>query len=298
MAAALSVPRREFGIRTFWWHADFIDTYLRVMLERHVQPRGADVALAPLWALVRKLASACDATFVGGERQAEKLRAHGIPRVRCVPLGVEKKTFHPGARSDARRRELLGDVPADALLFVGIGRFAVEKRWDVVLDAFAKVQASLASSRRGGPRTAVLALFGDGPERAAMEARAVPGVRFFGFEKDRAKLASALASADLYVHGCPYETFGLGVAEAMSAGVPVVVPDQGGASEAVVPGGSIVYESGNVDACAAAIEQMLALNPRELRANARDAGARILDVTQHFATVIRHYRELLEARRS
>ena len=56
---------------------------------------------------------------------------------------------------------------------------------------------------------------------------APPGVRFTGFEKRREALASALASADVLVHGCPFETFGLGVAEAVACGLPVVAPDEG-----------------------------------------------------------------------
>ena len=75
----------------------------------------------------------------------------------------------------------------------------------------------------------MLVLYGDGPERARLEARAPHGVRFAGFEQDRDRLAAALASADVLVHGCPYETFGLGVAEAVACGLPVVVPDAGGA---------------------------------------------------------------------
>ena len=67
--------------------------------------------------------------------------------------------FTPEARSASRRQELVGGAgaPEGAALLVGVGRFAVEKRWDVVLSAFRRVRAG---------REAVLVLFGDGPERA------------------------------------------------------------------------------------------------------------------------------------
>src|SRR5213079_256677 len=107
---------------------------------------------------------------------------------------------------------------------VGLGRFAVEKRWDVVLDAFARVRRS---------RACVLVLLGDGPERDRMRARmeGTPGFAMPGFTKGREALASSLASADALVHGCPFETFGLSIAEAMSSGLPPIVPDEGGAAE-------------------------------------------------------------------
>ena len=291
MAGALTVPRSDVGIRTFWWHADFIDTYLRVMIERRASSRVADVALAPVWRAVRGLLGACDATFSASKWQTEKLRGHGIARVRHIPFGVEKRVFTPDARSEARRRELVGSDRATTLM-IGVGRFAVEKRWDVVLDAFAEVRA--------GGVDATLVLFGDGPDRAAMEAKAAgrDDVRFMGFVKDRAALASALASADLMVHGCPYETFGLGVAEAMSCGLPVVVPDQGGASESVDAASGEVYASLDAHACAAAIRRLLARDPGELRASALRAAAKIGSVEDHFARVLDAYRELLAERGS
>src|SRR5262249_42325343 len=154
----------------------------------------------------------------------EKLRGRGVPRVELAPFGVDKALFAPQARSEEVRREILG-ARAGARILLGIGRFAIEKRWDVVLDAYERARASGVD--------AVLVLFGDGPERAAMQARVarmppmVAGdVMFRGFDRDRARLAAALASADLLVHGCPYETFGLGLAEAKSAGLPLIAPDE------------------------------------------------------------------------
>ena len=194
-----------------------------MLVARGVEGASADRVLAPLWAMVRTLARAFDATFVAGKLQAEKLRAKGVPRVIHVPFGVDGAVFRPESRSEEVRRSLLGEAPRHARLLIGVGRFAFEKRWDVVLDAFVAVRDRHHAS-------AVLVLFGDGPERAAMEARVQgrPDVRFVGFERDRSRLAAALASADLLVHACPFETFGLGVAEAMSCGLPVVVPDSGG----------------------------------------------------------------------
>jgi alpha-1,6-mannosyltransferase len=292
-AGALASGHRDVGIRTLFWHADHVDTYLRPMLAGRVPSRVADAMLAPAWGAIRALAGRFDATFAAGKSQVEKLRAHGVPRVHHVPFGVDKDAFSPSARSEERRRELLGPDQASAALVVASGRFAVEKRWDVLIDAFCMLRA------RGVD--AVLAIFGDGPERDRMRAMvqtrgAHDDVRFLGFEKDRARLASAFASADVLAHSCPYETFGLSVAEAMSCAVPVVVPDQGGAREVADPSCAEIYASLCVDACAAAIERTLAHRGEALRARCLKAAKRIISVEDHFEDVLDIYRTLLATR--
>jgi alpha-1,6-mannosyltransferase len=222
---------------------------------------------------------------VAAEWQAAKLRAHGVPRVQRVPFGIDRGVFRPERRDAARRRALLGAGREDWTLLVGVGRFAVEKRWDVVLDAFARARAR---------ERAVLVLFGDGPERARMEAR-VSGrddVVFAGFEGEREKLGEALACADALVHGCPYETFGLSIAEALSAGLPVVVPDEGGAAEMVTPSCGEVYESLDAAACARAIVRLLGRDRARLRQGALDAAARLPDEREQFALIFAACAEL------
>jgi alpha-1,6-mannosyltransferase len=287
--AAMSVPRSHFGVRIFTWHSDFIDTYLRVMLERHASPRLTSGALEPLWALVRGIGRGCDATFVASRWQAEKLASHGVARVTQVPFGIERRTFSASRRSEERRHALLGRGRHDWALLVGMGRFAVEKRWDVVLHAFTKLRETTNS---------VLVLFGDGPERAKME-ELVQGrddVHFAGFETDRTRLAEALASADALVHGCPYETFGLSIAEAMSCGLPAVVPDEGGAAEMVDEANGETYASLDADECARSIARLLARDARSLRRGALEAAARIPDVREQFAATFDAYREVLAVR--
>jgi alpha-1,6-mannosyltransferase len=290
-ASAMSAPRAWFGARTFMWHADFIDTYLRVMIEKRAPSRLADVALEPLWAIVRMIGRACDATIAGAKWQVEKLRAHGVPNVVRVPFGVDKKLFNPGARDENARAELLEGAPQGARLVVAIGRFAWEKRWDLVIDAFARLAARTPAR---------LVCFGDGPERAAIEKRARDvriDARFRGFDTDRARLARAIASADLLMHGCPFETFGLGVAEAVAAGCPVVVPDEGGAAELAFGQSAAVYRARDVGACARAAAELLARDPQHLRAQGRSTAERIASVEDQFRATIALYEELLAERR-
>ena len=107
-----------------------------------------------------------------------------------------------GSRADAVQRHALvrgrhHGSDGLACLLVGVGRFAVEKRWDVLLRGFFRWRASGGRGR--------LVLCGDGPERARMTAM-IEGrddVALRGFVKDRAELARVLATADALVHACP-----------------------------------------------------------------------------------------------
>jgi len=305
-AGALRVNRRHYGVRTFQWHSDFIDTYAGV-LERALEDRtslprplvhgGVRRATRPLWGLVRAIAKRCDATLVAAAWQASKLAEHGVTNVVRVPFGVERDVFRPDARTFEARRELLALAghdgrDDDALVLVGVGRFAIEKRWDVVLDAFVRLRA------RSRERRLVLVLFGDGPERQRMQARAAgtPDIAMPGFVKDRARLARLLASADALVHGCPFETFGLSIAEAMSTGLPAVVPDEGGAFEMHVPGASEAYRALDVDACVKATERLLAriTAGEDVRGDAVRASSRLPTVREQFQRQVAMYTELLD----
>ena len=79
-------------------------------------------------------------------------------------------------------------------------------------------------------------VIGVGPELAMLRDRAKashPNVEFVGF---RGEVAADVAGADLLLHTCPVETFGLVVLEAMAGDVPVLVPDQGGTDMLVEEG--------------------------------------------------------------
>ena len=76
-------------------------------------------------------------------------------------------------------------------------------------------------------------VLGTGWELDRLRARAeqsYPNVTFAGFTSE---IEKELAAADLLVHTCPAEPFGLAIIEAMAAHVPVLVPDRGGAGSLV-----------------------------------------------------------------
>jgi alpha-1,6-mannosyltransferase len=283
-AAIVASGPRAARLHTAFWHSDHLGTYVEPQLAKHLGRPVTRAISGALWRGVRFLLHPFDATFVAGRKQAARLREAGVKRVLHVPFGVDVETFRPEQRSEDERRRWLGSEPDGTALLVAVGRLAVEKRWDVVLQAFGRIRQR---------RRAVLLVIGDGPERARLEALAPPGVAFAGFMTDRTALARVLASADALVHGCPTETFGLGVAEGVACGLPVIVPDDGDAADSADPSCSETYASLDPVACAAALDRVLDHEPRQLRVRAVAAATRVPTAKTHFTRVVSFYEELL-----
>jgi glycosyltransferase involved in cell wall biosynthesis len=221
-------------------------------------------------AALRRLAAAFVAV---SEPIRDELVGAGIPgaRIRRIPNGVDTSRFAPvGAAERARLRRAAG-LPAGALAIYA-GRLAPEKGADVLLDAWAALAPAAP---------ATLCLVGDGPERAALEARAralgiEDRVRFAGARED---VAPWLRAADLFV--LPSRTEGLSVAllEAMACGLAVVATDVGATREAAGAGGAVVVPPGRPDALAVAMAAVLRDGARAralgaaARARARALGA-------------------------
>jgi glycosyltransferase involved in cell wall biosynthesis len=127
---------------------------------------------------------------------------------------------------------------SDTVLYVG--RLSPEKGLRTLLDAW-------AANRPGGLRLQVI---GDGPMRAELEARAVPGVELVGWLDPAEVRARMLAARALVFPSQWYETFGLALVEGMAAGLPalasaiggIVELVEGGAGWLVPPGGSAAWE--------------------------------------------------------
>jgi alpha-1,6-mannosyltransferase len=182
--------------------------------------------------------------------------------------------------------ELCG-LGEEASLLVTISRFHPEKRLGTLLAAFRRVSAT---------RPMGLVIYGDGPLRGWIKRRAarVPGVHVAGFVTDREEIATSLASADAMLHGSAAETYGLVVAEAICSGLPIIVPNQGGAADLADPSYAETYAPGNVADCSAAIETLLDRDHDALVAGcARAAQHQIGTMDDHFRQLFGLYERLL-----
>jgi alpha-1,6-mannosyltransferase len=142
---------------------------------------------------------------------AAKLRSLGVDHVDVAPLGVELGDFGP-SRRDARLRRKLG-LGDDQPLLIYVGRLDIEKKPDVVVDAFRQLPEALGAR---------LVLIGEGPLRDQIAELGDPRILMPGYLKNRAELARWLASSDIYVSAMANETFGVSILEAQASGLPVV----------------------------------------------------------------------------
>lgn len=114
-----------------------------------------------------------------------------------------------------------------------------------------------------------LAVIGEGPERANLEAlahRLMVGERvFFAGQVSRPQVGAYLQACHLFVLNSRYEGLPHVVLEAMAAGLPIVAADAGGVAEVVRPGvNGILVPPGDTDALQRAIST--ALDDADLRA--------------------------------
>lgn len=129
-----------------------------------------------------------------------------------------------------------------------VSRIDPIKRVDLLLDALDRHPELGALSFR---------ILGSGWDLEKLRARAAerhPNVHFLGFTE---AVAEELAAADLLLHLCPSEPFGLAILEAMAAGVPVLVPDSGGTALLVEEGVSgSRFRADDAEALAARLREL------------------------------------------
>jgi alpha-1,3-rhamnosyl/mannosyltransferase len=177
----------------------------------------------------------------------EILRVYGLPpeRVTSIYLGVDPRRFRrvneTGRLDDLRRRHRLA---ADFLLFVG----DVHARRNL-----RRAVDALSMLRSMARREIELVVVGRILEPEPALAR--PGVRHLGYvpEDDLPLLYSA---ARAFVFTSFYEGFGLGVAEAMSCGCPVIV-GKGTACDEVAGEAGVAVDPRDVGALADAARAFL-----------------------------------------
>ena len=171
---------------------------------------------------VRYCRFASDITVVEQTQADYFHRQLGFPvaKLHVVANGVRVPT-RSAADVELKRRELA--IPAGTFAFFYVGRLNPVKDLGTLLQAFAALPPDLAARSR-------LYLVGDGPERAALEARAAAlGLSgraiFLGARND---VSEVLMAADAFVMSSKSEGLPMVLLEAMAAGVPCVATAVGG----------------------------------------------------------------------
>ncbi|WP_086723394.1 glycosyltransferase family 4 protein [Streptomyces carpinensis] len=234
------------------------------------------------WRRIRSVHAAADRTLAPSGAALRDLEAHGVPRVRLWPRGVDTVRFHPGHRDEALRRSL---APNGESIVGYIGRLAPEK------------EVELLAGVCGLPGVRVVVV-GDGPSRTRLT-EALPGALFLG-RRTGAELARIFASLDVFVHTGPFETFCQTVQEAMAAGVPVVAPAAGGPLDLVAHGRTGLLVTPGDPAAVREAVRSLAADPAR-RAAFGTAGRAAVEGRTWAAVgdqLLGHYEDVLARRRT
>jgi alpha-1,6-mannosyltransferase len=279
------------AVRSLVMHADPLSAYayrwFGSVASRDTIDRGFDW----FWRHLRRLDDQFDIVVSASAGLSARLEAGGLRNLATIPMGVTPGIFSPTLRDETLRTSLLGrcGLGPDATLLLGLGRHAPEKRWPMVIDA---------TTAAGYDHPVGLVILGNGRDRARVTraTRHNPHIHLGEPVTDRQQLATILASADALIHGCEAETFCMVAAEARASGVPLIVPDRGGARDQFVQGEGQLYAACSAASLADAIRRFIDGSPTAQRVRATRDADRVISMDAHFAHLFAAYETLLTRR--
>ena len=243
--------------RALVMHADPLSAYAYRWLEPILSRPAIDRRFEPFWKHLRLMGHSFDRVVCANAELQTRLAQGGVANTALHPMGIEAGIFSPRRRNPELRRQLLElcDLPETANLLIGIGRLSAEKRWPMVVDAVTAASQSMPIG---------LVMLGAGNQKKRIERQIAgnPHIRLLAPERDRLAFSTLVASADALIHGCEAETFCMAAAEARASGVPLIVPDRGGAADHARGLAGITYRSCSALAAADATIRLLRDPPR------------------------------------
>lgn len=219
-----------------------------------IKARGADIHY---WGhrpaarhQVARAASLADGLLAVSDAMADDVAALGIARhrIRVHHTGVDQARFQPIDRVAAKR-----DLGVVGPLVLSLGALIPRKGHGVVIDAVARLPG------------VTLMIVGEGPERAALAARAeragvADRVRMMG-AMPHAALPGLLGAADVMALASASEGLANAWVESLACGTPIVITPAGGAADVVTSRAAGRIAQPDPEAFATAIQEVLRQSP-------------------------------------
>jgi glycosyltransferase involved in cell wall biosynthesis len=212
--------------------------------------------------MLRPLFSLVDAFLTIGDWNEAYYKSYGVPRRKLFrsPYPIDSSAIERALAERARYRAEIRqrlNVQGDALLAIAVGKLIARKRPHDL------IEAAMALDRKPAARRVVVALLGEGPDRAKIEKLAADGGRdfvrlpgFIGVDE----LPAFYVGADLLLHPASADSHPLAIGEAVTAGLPIIVSDRVGCvgpSDDVREGqNGIVYPCGDIAALERALRRV------------------------------------------
>ena len=236
------IPR---GLKTIvatllnWFHSWYLPHSVKVKKDHYL---ATTIAGAKMWTLMVNHANFADIVLTPSEHFKQKLTHYGVKKtLKVLPNGVLDELFVP----DLEPRVL---APGESLEIIWHSRVSREKRIMPFLEALSKVDGKYQ-----------LNVYGDGNDLKPAQKYAKKyglNVRFYGPTKF-AKIYPEIIKSHLDVlNSYNFDTFGMTLVEAESAGTPALYVDPD--LQAIVPAaGSILAKSQNPQDVADAINEII-----------------------------------------
>ncbi len=145
-------------------------------------------------------------------------------KIQVYPRGIDTKRFNPFWRNGFYKR---WNVNGNTIKLLYVGRVSKEKNLHLLSQAYRRLV------RTSSP--VMLTVVGEGPYLDEMidETAELPCIFTGRLQGD--DLYAAYASSDIFVFPSTTDTFGNVVLEAQASGLPVIVTNQGGPVENIIP---------------------------------------------------------------
>src|SRR5438552_2905345 len=222
------------------YHTDF-PQYIRILTEDSFLESVA-------WRYMHWFYGQLDVVFVNSDeyRQSWVKRGFDPAKLKIFPRGLDTELFTPARREQAFWEKFGASNGQVRLLYVG--RISREQDLDVLADAYRRLRAEDLPVQ--------LFVVGHGPYAEAF-AESLPEAFFTGYLTGK-ELATAYASADIFVFPSTTDTVGNVIIETQASGVPVVVSDSGGPKELVQDNeNGLITKSHDVDDFTSAIRTLV-----------------------------------------
>ena len=178
------------------------------------------------WKFVLWYYDQMDLIYAPSRSTRDELVAKGISsdKIRIYPRGIDINRFNPAKRNGFYKKWNDG---RKSTKLIYVGRVSREKNLHLLSEAYRRLVQSTSS--------VTLAIVGDGPYLDEMKRETADLPCIFTGRLEGGDLDAAYASSDIFVFPSTTDTFGNVVLEAQASGLPVIVTDQGGPAENVLP---------------------------------------------------------------